>query len=131
MADGVAAPLAAVSLLRRPLALVPCLVRLPATQRDESSRAASVQRQHISTAPQLESRQQDRCAAQSTHRFLMMTGVRKRKTPPLTFSQNWIVSVGLPLFRRLRRAPQDHDVMVDHLDVTAATSLSTTLRPFF
>ena len=56
MADGVAAPLAAVSLLRRPLALVPCLTRLPATQRDDSSRAASVQRQHISTAAQLESR---------------------------------------------------------------------------
>ena len=129
MADGVAAPLAAVSLLRRPLALVPCLTRLPATQRDDSSRAASVQRQHISTAAQLESRQQDRCAAQSTHRFLMMTGVRKRKTPPLTFSQNWMVSVVscLPLFRRLRRAPQDPDVT----DVTAATSLSTTLRPFF
>ena len=67
MADGVAAPLAAVSLLRRPLALVPCLTRLPATQRDDSSRAASVQRQHISTAA-LESRQQDG-AAQSTHNF--------------------------------------------------------------
>ena len=68
MADGVAAPPAAVSLLRRPLALVPCLIRLPATQRDESSRAALVQRQHISTAAQLESRQQDG-AAQSTHHF--------------------------------------------------------------
>ena len=59
MADGVAAPLAAVSLLRRPLALVPCLIRLPATQRDESSRAALVQRQHISTAAQLESRRRE------------------------------------------------------------------------
>ena len=93
MADGVAAPLAAVSLLRRPLALVPCLTRLPATQRDESSRAASVQRQHISTAAQLESRQQDRCAAQSTHRFPMMTGVQKENSSPLSLSQNWIVSV--------------------------------------
>ena len=33
------------------------LIHLPATQRDESSRAASVQRQHISTAAQQESRQ--------------------------------------------------------------------------
>ena len=80
MADGVAAPLAAVSLLRRPLALVPCLICLPAMQRAESSRAASVQRQHISTAAQLESRQQDRCAAQSTHRFPMMTGVQKENS---------------------------------------------------
>ena len=63
MADGVAAPLAAVSLLRRPLALVPCLICLPAMQRAESSRAASVQRQHISTAAQLESRHSMPCGS--------------------------------------------------------------------